>query len=113
MATKKSELSLETIAILREKLKEAETTIKGWISYSVNFEDRVLMAERRAEAAENQAKILYDGVRILANALSNKTTTGRAARTETRKLLEKNRILPPKTLGASRNRPKGGKKKKA
>jgi hypothetical protein len=107
----KSTLHLETIAVLRNKIKALETKVNGLISYSAGFENRTLASERRAKAAEKQSEVLYDALRILANVTSNKLTAEREARTAARKLLEKNNIQPPKTLGASRNR-KSGKKKK-
>lgn len=94
----------QLFSVLQTENKELHTQLAANKRYLAEQENLRLKLSRAKDTAEDDREILYDVVRILADQVTAKTAAGRKAREEARKLLEKNKIAPPSTLGSSRNR---------
>lgn len=89
---------------LREENQELESKNRSLQSQVRRLENEALGFSQRVQSAESVRGALYDAVRVLAGALTNRTAQGRRAREVARAFLESSGITPPGTLGSSRKR---------
>lgn len=108
---KRDKFESDIIDVLRQENKDLTTKINSLRSQLSTLENNRLKYEQRSITAEDGQSVLFDAVRILADAINNDTASGRAARTRARKILEDSQITPPGTLGFSRARKKRRKRK--
>lgn len=87
------------VKVLKQRVLAHDKKEAGWL--------------RSVRSATADVDALLEAVSILADSISSARREGRKVRAEARRLLESRGILPPSTLGSSRNRPKSGSKKKS
>jgi hypothetical protein len=110
---RKRTLPEETIKILNTRLDWVEKDLKKKEAALAAAENAYYRVLRGVTAADDDAEALMNAVRVLAAEVPSNTAPCRKARAAARQFLEARKIPPPSTLGASRNRPKGKKKKRS
>ena len=102
MRQRRTKLDIEIIDTLREKNRELRKELEN-VKKTLLAEERATTGlQRRAVAAEREAEVLMDGLRVLAKGAPNTTYAGRQARKLARETLERAGVRPPNTLGRSR-----------
>lgn len=97
-------LTIEVMEVQRGKIQELERQLVLESTRLGAAERAKFKYETRAIAAEENADVLFEAIRILATRVENTTVADRKAREEARKLLEDKKIHPPSSLGSSRER---------
>lgn len=93
-----------TVKVMRQELDKKDSEIRALETKLRQYENENTKRDRRVRSAEEDAIVLFDAIRILASGISATTAPGRRTRQMARQTLESREIVPPHTLGSSRNR---------